>query len=108
MPDMMGTDASTGSDRSSYWIGDRKSGKVLFIVRHHDALVRTRDGGDDHVEIAARLAGLSPFRHQLRPDQSGLFVESRMRLANSAQGPPGSENHLSSAARFRPLGFSRP
>ncbi len=53
----------SASHRSADRIDELESGKVLFVVCHHHALVRAGDSGYDHVEPATWLAGRFPFRH---------------------------------------------
>jgi len=58
-------------------IENTNSGKILFVIRHHDAVVCLCDGGDDHVERASRSACRLPFGHQARPGESRFVVEGK-------------------------------
>jgi hypothetical protein len=71
-----GNDLTAGSLRvSSQRVHKRDVREILFVVRHHDAVVGGCDRRDDHVEFAARAARGLSFGHQTRPMQSSSFVE---------------------------------
>lgn len=75
--------------RFAHRIDDLEFDKILFVISDRHAIIRTSDGGDDHIEsIAARPEGLlSAIRWaQTKP---ALSSNGSMRPANSACGPSG-------------------
>ena len=52
-----------GSFHRTQRIDELQPGKVLLVVRNHNAVVRTCDRSDDHVESAARAASGLAVRH---------------------------------------------
>jgi len=52
------------------------AGKVLFVVRNDNAVVRLPDRRNDHVESTPRSPCVRALGHEMCPDECRLLVES--------------------------------
>jgi hypothetical protein len=65
------------SQASAQQVDELQSGEMFFVVRGDGTVVGFGDGGDDHVEAAARSHYFCSLGHSASPDQTGFLIEQR-------------------------------
>jgi len=83
------------------------AGKVLFVVRNDNAVVRLPDRRNDHVESTPRSPCVRALGHETCQMSAASSSKANTRPRKSAWGPSGPLNHSSSSLRFFPDGFSK-